>query len=73
MAVRGAAALLPVYERENARKGWQSIQTNPANYRDPARMLEQGARFAGLAPNIQVKFPATTAGLEAIEEATAAA
>ena len=70
MAVRGAAALLPVYERENARKGWQSIQVNPANYRDPVRMLEQGARFAGLAPNMQVKFPATTAGLVAIEEAT---
>ncbi len=70
MAVRGAATLLPVYERENARKGWQSVQTNPANYRDPARMLEQGARFAGLAPNIQVKFPVTRAGVVAIEEAT---
>jgi len=70
MAVRGAAALLPVYERENAARGWQSVQTNPANYRDPARMLEQGARFAGLAPNIQVKFPVTRAGLVAIEEAT---
>ncbi len=70
MAVQGAAALLPVYQRENARKGWQSVQTNPANYRDPARMLEQGERFAGLAPNIQVKFPVTAAGLTAIEEAT---
>ena len=34
-------------------------------------MLEQGRRFAGLAPNMQVKFPATAAGLVAIEEATA--
>jgi transaldolase len=33
-------------------------------------MLEQGRRFAGLAPNMQVKFPATAAGLVAIEEAT---
>jgi len=70
MAARGAATLLPVYERENARKGWQSIQTNPANYRDPARMVEQGVRLAGLAPNIQVKFPVTTGGLTAIEEAS---
>lgn len=69
MAVRGAAALYPVYQRESARKGWQSIQTNPANYRDPARMVEQGARFASLAPNLQVKFPVTTGGLVAIEEA----
>ena len=48
------------------------MQTNPANYRNTERMLEQGVRFAGLAPNIQVKFPATTAGIRAIELATAA-
>ena len=35
-------------------------------------MLEQGLHFAGLAPNIQVKFPATGAGLQALERATAA-
>ena len=50
--------------------GRLSVQTNPANYRDPARMVEQAVRFAGLAPNIQVKFPATAAGIAAIEEAT---
>ena len=35
-------------------------------------MVEQAARFAGLAPNMQVKLPVTIAGLAAIEEATAA-
>ena len=69
MAVRGAATLRPVHERESARKGWQSVQTDPACYADPARMLAQAERFASLAPNIQVKFPVTTAGLAAIEEA----
>jgi len=69
MAVRGAATLLPVYEREHARKGWQSVQTDPACHADPVRMLAQAERFASLAPNIQVKFPVTTAGLAAIEEA----
>lgn len=71
MAVRGAASLRPIYERENARKGWQSVQVDPANYRNPERMLEQGDWFASLAPNLQVKFPATQAGLLAIEEAVA--
>lgn len=71
MAVRGAAVLEPVFEREGGRKGRLSVQTNPANYRDPGRMVEQAVRFAGLGPNIQVKFPATSAGIEAIEEATA--
>jgi transaldolase len=71
MAVSGAALLAPVHARESGRKGWLSVQVNPANYRDPARMVEQAVRFAGLAPNLQVKFPVTSAGILAIEEATA--
>jgi transaldolase len=71
MAVSGAALLAPVHARESGRKGWLSVQVNPANYRDPARMVEQAVRFAGLAPNLQVKFPVTSAGIVAIEEATA--
>jgi len=69
---RGGAALLrPVFDAHGGRKGRLSLQTNPANYRDPGRMLEQALHFATLAPNIQVKFPTTAAGLTAIEEATA--
>ena len=69
MAARGAARLSPVFQREAGRSGWQAIQTDPASYRDPARMVQQGARFAWLAPNIQVKLPATASGLIAVEEA----
>ena len=72
MALRGAAVLEPVFVREGGRKGRLSMQTNPANYPNAERMLEQGIRFASLAPNIQVKFPATRAGIRAIEDATAA-
>jgi transaldolase len=71
MAVRGAGLLQPVFEREHGRKGRLSVQINPANYRDPERMVEQAVRLHGLAPNIQVKFPVSTAGIPAIEEATA--
>ena len=70
MAARGAGVLQPVFERRGGRCGRLSVQTNPANHRDPERMVEQGVRFAGLAPNIQVKFPVTASGLVAIEEAT---
>ncbi len=72
MAVSGAGVLQPVFEREHGRKGRLSLQTNPANYPNTERMLEQGKRFATLAPNLQVKFPATKAGIAAIEQATAA-
>lgn len=70
MAARGAGILQPVFERLGGRAGRLSVQTNPANHRDPVRMVEQAVRFAGLAPNIQVKFPATAAGIAAMEEAT---
>jgi transaldolase len=72
MAVKAAALLLPVFEREGGRKGRLSIQTNPKLYRDAGRILEQGLRFAALAPNMQVKAPVTRAGVEALEELTAA-
>jgi transaldolase len=72
MAVGGADILAPVFTRELARKGRLSLQTNPADYPNAERMLAQGIRFAGLAPNIQVKFPATKAGIRAMEQATAA-
>ena len=71
MGVRGAGILAPVFEREDGRKGRLSLQTNPANYRDPVRMTDQAVHFASLAPNVQVKFPCTAAGIAAIEEATA--
>ena len=72
IAVRGAEVLRPVFEREDGRKGRLSVQTNPKLYRDPAGLLEQALHFHTLAPNIQVKIPATRAGIVAIEEATAA-
>lgn len=71
MATRGAGVLAPVFERMAGRAGRLSLQTNPANHRDPERMVEQALRFDRLAPNMQVKFPATAAGIAAIEEATA--
>jgi transaldolase len=72
MAVRGAELLLPVFEREGGMKGRLSIQTNPKFFRDAARITEQAVRFSTLAPNMQVKIPATHAGIQAIEDTTAA-
>ncbi len=70
MATEGAAVLHPLFEASGGRRGRQTVQTNPTLYRDAARMVEQAVHLAGLAPNIQVKFPATAAGIAAVEEAT---
>lgn len=70
MAVRGAAVLEPIYRSTAGRRGRLSIQTDPTWFRDADRMLDQGRRFDALGPNMQIKFPATAAGIAAIEEAT---
>lgn len=70
MAVKGAELLYPVFKRENELKGRISIQTNAKYYRNAARMTEQAVKFDKLAPNMQVKMPATKAGIKAMEEAT---
>lgn len=63
--------LLPAFHASNGRDGRLSIQTDPRYYRDADRIVRQARHFHRLAPNIIVKIPATRAGLEAIEVATA--
>jgi transaldolase len=71
MSVRGAKLLEPAFEAWAGRQGRLSMQTDPTLYRTPDRMLAHGVHFTTLAPNIIVKFPATAAGIDVIEEATA--
>ncbi len=70
MAVKAAAILYPVFERENGLKGRLSIQTNPVAYRDEKALVEQSIHFHKLAPNMQIKLPATSIGIKAMEEVT---
>jgi transaldolase len=70
MSLRAAPLLLPAFEASGGRQGRLSMQTDPTFFRAYDRMLEQGSGFARLAPNIIVKFPATTVGVRVMEEAT---
>ncbi|MFH1573020.1 MAG: transaldolase family protein [Acidobacteriota bacterium] len=69
-AVKGAELLMPAFERHHGRKRRLSIQTNPMNYRNADAIIRQAVHFHSLAPNMQVKIPATCAGIRAVEEAT---
>ena len=70
MSLRAAPLLLPAFEASGGRQGRLSMQTDPTFFRSFDRMLAQGERFASLAPNIIVKFPATDVGVRVMEEAT---
>ena len=71
LSVDAAALLMPAFAAHHGRNGRLSIQTDPRLFQNPAAIVDQAARFAALAPNMIVKIPATRAGIEAIEEATA--
>lgn len=70
MSAAGAALLRPIFEREEGRQGRLSVQTSPQYFRNTDLIVAQAERLAGIAPNIIVKIPVTSAGVRAIEEAT---
>jgi len=70
MAIRGWKMLEPVYQANHGQKGRLSIQIDPTLNRSAEKMLEQARHFHTLAPNVQIKFPATRTGIEAMETAT---
>ena len=70
MSLRAAPLLRPAFDVSRGRQGRLSMQTDPTLFRSFDRMLAQGEHFAGLAPNIIVKFPATSTGVGVMEEAT---
>ena len=69
-AIEGAKLLEEIYDESNGQKGRISIQTNTKYYRNSNLMTEQAIKFSKLAPNMQVKMPATKEALISFEEAT---
>ena len=70
MGARGAELLMPVFEKNDRTWGRISVQTDPTLHNNGAAMLSQAEELARLGPNLQVKIPATSAGISALEEAT---
>jgi transaldolase len=71
LSAEAAALLLPAFQEHKGKNGRLSIQTDPRLYRNAAAIVDQAQRFDRVAPNMIVKIPATRAGIEAIETATA--
>src|ERR1700674_1720398 len=70
LSVRATRLLEPAFKAHGGRNGRLSIQTDPRYFRDTAAIVEQTLAFNGLAANMIVKIPATSAGIAAIEEST---
>jgi transaldolase len=66
-----AGKLRPVFEATGGKSGLVCAQVNPARAGDRDCMHAMARRFTAWAPNIAVKLPATSAGLDVLEECVA--
>ena len=70
--VRNAAGLFErMYNESKRQRGYVCAQLDPALAADRDAMIEMAKHFSAWAPNVSVKFPATSAGLDALEECVA--
>ncbi len=68
---KGAAAILPVYEKSGGKYGMLSGQVDPRFVRYGDKMLAQGLSIAAQGANVMVKLPGSKEGYEVLEELTA--
>ena len=66
-----ARRLEPVYRKTAGAQGYVCAQVNPSLAGDRAAMEDMARRFDAWAPNIAVKLPATSAGLDVMERCAA--
>jgi transaldolase len=71
VVTHAAGELLPTYERTAGRMGYVCAQVNPARAGERPAMIEMARRFTKWAPNIAVKLPCTSAGLDVQEDCIA--
>ncbi len=63
---RGAEMFLPIYQASDCRFGWISGQLDPREADDVQAMVRGALELSALAPNVMIKVPATTEGIEAL-------
>ena len=71
VVTRTAEPLLPQYEASHGGQGYVCAQVNPSRAGDREAMHAMARRFHKWAPNIAVKLPATSAGLDVLEDCVA--
>lgn len=64
---RGAAMMLPIWEASGGRYGWISGQLDPRLFTEVDVMVEQAEELSALHPNVMIKVPASTEGIQVLE------
>jgi transaldolase len=71
VVTRAAAMYQPHYDASSGKRGFVCAQVNPSRAGDREAMLAMARRFHAWAPNIAVKLPAVSAGLDVLEDCIA--
>ena len=70
---RGAEAFYPLWEASEGRYGYVSGQLDPRLFTETDEMVTQAHEIRALAPNVMVKVPASTQGVDVVRALTAEA
>jgi transaldolase len=70
---RGAEMMLPIWQASNGRYGYISGQLDPRLFTETERMIRDAQELRTIAPNVMVKVPASTQGVEVVKVLTSLA
>jgi transaldolase len=66
VVIRGADMMRPIWDASNGRLGWISGQLDPRLFSEIDIMVAAGEELSQLRPNIMVKVPASTQGIDVL-------
>ncbi len=63
---RGAEMMLPIWQASRGRFGWISGQLDPRLFTETEVMIAQAEELSALHPNVMIKVPASTQGIDVL-------
>jgi len=70
---RGAEMMMPIWEASNGRFGYISGQLDPRLLTETEKMIEMAKEIRTISPNLMIKVPASTQGVEVVKVLTSLA
>ena len=64
---RGSEMMLPIWEASDGRYGYISGQLDPRLITETEKMIEMAKEIRAIAPNLMIKVPASTQGIEVVK------
>jgi len=70
---RGAEMMMPIYEASEGKYGYISGQLDPRLITETEKMIKDAQEIRAIAPNLMIKVPASTQGVEVVKALSAMA